>query len=132
MFFALTWGLASVLLALWSLTCWGLHAVTLWAITSAATITNEAAAVDTSLIPAWLQIWMPLEILEMFQALLASFGPMVQALLTTVPALGGIVTVLAWVVWGFGALAIVALAVGAKMLIALAKGQRLHKRSTAA
>ncbi len=130
MFFALTWGLAFVLLALWSLTCWSLHAVTLWAITSAGTMAGGTAAIDAALVPAWLQIWMPPEMVELFQALVASFGPMVQSLLAMVPALGGLVTVLAWAIWGFGALAVVALAFGARMVVGLLTRQRLQPNAT--
>ncbi|MCD2512044.1 hypothetical protein [Comamonas endophytica] len=54
-----------------------------------------------------------------FEALLQSFGPWVEWALSAVPALAGGVTVLAWVIWGLGALALLALAVGAHVLIAL-------------
>lgn len=126
MFFALTWGLALVVLALWSLTCWSLHAVTLWAITSAGTLAGGTAAVDAALVPAWLQIWMPPEMVELFQALVASFGPMVQSLLAMVPALGGLVTVLAWAIWGFGVLTVLALAFGARMVAGWLTRQRMQ------
>jgi hypothetical protein len=59
------------------------------AITSAGTMAGGTAAIDAALVPAWLQIWMPPEMVELFQALVASFGPMVQSLLAMVPALGG-------------------------------------------
>lgn len=130
MFFALTWGLALVVLALWSLTCWSLHAVTLWAITSAGTLTGGTVAVDAALVPAWLQIWMPPEMVELFQALVASFGPMVQSLLAMVPALGGLVTVLAWAIWGFGALTVLALAFGARMVAGWLTRQRMLPNAT--
>ena len=53
-----------------------------------------------------------------FETLLASGGPLIQTLLEAVPALSGTLTVLAWAIWGLGAVMLVALAVGAHFLIA--------------
>lgn len=56
-----------------------------------------------------------------WEAFVSSVGPMVQAVLEAVPAIAGDVTFLAWVLWGLGAVLLVALAVGIHILIALAK-----------
>ena len=121
MFYALSWVLSFALLALWSLVCWGTHAVTVWAVASAGALAGGTAAMGTVFVPAWLGAWIPPELATEFQALIASLGPMVQAALETVPALAGIVTVLAWAVWGLGALTLLGLAIGAHVLIAVLK-----------
>ena len=41
-----------------------------------------------------------------------------------------VVTVLAWAIWGFGALAVVALAFGARMVVGLLTRQRLQPNAT--
>lgn len=125
MFYALSWVLSFALLALWSLACWGMHAVTVWAVASAGALASGTAAMNAALMPNWLSVWMPPELAGEFQAMVAAMGPMVQSALETVPALSGAVTVLAWALWGLGAVALLALAVGAHVLIAV-----LKRRST--
>ncbi|MBS7780042.1 hypothetical protein [Acidovorax sp. CCYZU-2555] len=124
MFYALSWFLSFALLALWSLTCWGLHALTVWAVASAGALAGGSAALGASLWPDWVNFWIPPELAQVLQSMVASLGPMVQALLETVPFLSGAVSVLAWVIWGFGALTLLALAIGAHVLIAVLKRRR--------
>ncbi|WCM87031.1 hypothetical protein [Acidovorax sp. NCPPB 3576] len=124
MFYAISWFLSFFLLALWSLTCWGLHAVTVWAISSAGVMAGGASAVNAVLVPDWLRGWIPPELAREFGAMIASAGPMVQSALEAVPALSGAVTVLAWGIWGLGAVVLVALAIGAHGLIALLQRRR--------
>jgi len=121
MFYALNWFLSLALLALWSLACWGMHAVTVWAVSSAGALTGGSAVANTILVPGWLKAWMPPELMGQWEAFVSSVGPMVQAVLEAVPALAGGVTFLAWVLWGLGAVLLVALAVGIHILIALAR-----------
>jgi len=56
---------------------------------------------------------------------------MVQATLDAVPALSGAVSVLAWAIWGLGAVVLLALAIGAHVLIALWKRRSAGPRATA-
>ena len=121
MFFALNWCLSMALLALWSLACWGMHAVTVWVVSSAGALASGSAVANAILVPGWLKAWMPPELMGQWEAFVSSVGPMVQAVLEAVPALAGGVTFLAWVLWGLGAVLLVALAVGIHILIALAK-----------
>jgi hypothetical protein len=117
MFYAISWFLSFTLLALWSLACWGAHAVTVWAVGSAGALAGGTAAMDAVLLPEWLKLWIPPQLAQ-------EFGGVVQAALATVPALSGAVSVLAWVIWGLGALTLVALAIGAHVLIALFNSRR--------
>ena len=121
MFYAISWFLSFMLLALWSLACWGVHAVTVWAVGSAGALASGTAAMDAIQLPEWIRGWIPPQLAQEFGAMIASVGPVVQAALETVPALSGAVTVLAWVIWGLGALTLMALAVGAHVLIAVFK-----------
>ena len=124
MFYAISWFLSFMLLALWSLACWGAHAVTVWAVGSAGALAGGSAAMDAVLLPEWIKVWIPPQLAQEFGAMIASMGPVVQAALETVPALSGAVSVLAWVIWGLGALALMALAVGAHVLIAVLRRRK--------
>ena len=132
MLYALAWFLSFTLLGLWSLACWGLHAFTVWAMASAGALAGGTAAASAALLPAWLGAWIPPELAAEFQALIASLGPMVQAALETVPMLAGAVTVLAWAIWGLGALTLLALTIAAHVLIAMFKRRSRPADSTGA
>lgn len=125
MFYAISWFISFFLLALWSLTCWGLHAVTVWAVSSAGAMTGGATAINTAVLPDWLRGWIPPQLAQEFGNLIASAGPMVQAALDTMPALAGTVSVLAWAIWALGAVVIAVLAVGAHVLIAVVKRRKV-------
>ena len=120
MFYAINWFLSLALLALWSLACWALHAVTVWGVSSAGALAGGSAVADVILMPAWLKAWMPPELMGQWEALVSWAGPIVQSVLEAVPALAGAVTFLVWV-WGLGAVVLVALAAGIHILIALAQ-----------
>ena len=96
MFYAITWFLSFMLLALWSLACWGAHAVTVWAVGSAGAIAGGTATMDAVLLPEWLKVWIPPQLAQELGGVIASVGGVVQAALATVPALSGAVSVLAW------------------------------------
>ncbi|GKT20570.1 hypothetical protein [Acidovorax sp. SUPP3334] len=126
MFYAISWFLSFMVLGLWSLTCWGLHALTVWAVTSAGTMTSgaSAAAANVALVPEWIRGWIPPDLAREFGTMIASTGPIVQGALDAMPALAGTATVLAWAIWGLGALIILALAIGAHLLIAFFQRRR--------
>lgn len=125
MFYAISWFLALALLALWSVACWGVHAVTVWAVSGAGTLASSGpAVVDKVVLPDWLAVWLPPALAQEFGGMIAPIGPVIQAALEAVPALSGAVSVLARAVWGLGALALMALAVGAHVLIAVLKRRK--------
>ncbi|MBV7539670.1 hypothetical protein [Acidovorax sp. sic0104] len=121
MFYAISWFLSFMLLALWSVACWGVHAVTVWAVSSAGALSAGTSAMNAILVPEWIRAWIPPQLTQEFEALIASVGPVVQSALEAVPALSGAVSVMAWAIWGLGAVVLVALAVGAHLLIAVFK-----------
>ena len=51
MFYALNWFLSLALLALWSLACWGMHVVTVWAVSSAGAERALACGADVMVLP---------------------------------------------------------------------------------
>ncbi|MES2612343.1 MAG: hypothetical protein V4679_18970 [Pseudomonadota bacterium] len=125
MFYAISWFLALALLALWSVACWSAHTVMLWAVSGAGTLAGSGpAVVDQVALPDWLAIWLPPALAQEFGSMVASIGPVIQGALEAVPALSGAISLLAWAVWGVGALVLLALAVGAHVLIALLKRNR--------
>lgn len=126
MFYAITWFLSFILLALWSLACWGVHAVTVWAVGNAGALAGGTAAMDAVMLPEWIKVWIPPQLAQEFGTMIASVGHVVQVALETVPALSGAVTVLAVVIWGLGALALLALATGAHVLIAVLKRHNIR------
>lgn len=124
MFYALSWFLSLALLALWSLACWGLYAVTAWAMAGAGALAGGGAAMGAALWPQWIHAWIPPQLMGDLQAMIGAIGPWVQAALETVPMLSGALAVLAWAIWGLGAVLLLALAIGAHVLIALFKRRR--------
>lgn len=133
MFYAISWFLALALLALWSVACWSAHAVTLWAVSGAGTLASSGPAVaEQAVLPDWLAVWLPPALAQEFGSLVASIGPVIQGALEAVPALSGAISLLAWAVWGLGALVLLALAVGAHVLIALLKRSKAGASQAAA
>lgn len=122
MFYAISWFFALTLLGLWSVACWGVHAVAVWAVSGAGTLASSGpAVVDQVVLPDWTAVWLPPALAQEFGGMIASIGPIIQAALESVPALSGAISLLAWVIWVLGALALLALAVGAHVLIAVLK-----------
>lgn len=133
MFYAISWFLALALLALWSLACWSAHALTLWAVSGAGALAGSGpAVVDKVVLPEWLSIWLPPALAQEFGSVLASVGPVIQSALEAVPALSGAISLLAWAVWGVGALVLLALGVGIHLLIALLKRSKAGPGTPAA
>ncbi|MBB6564062.1 hypothetical protein HNP48_006788 [Acidovorax soli] len=133
MLYAISWFLVLALLALWSLACWSAHALTLWAVSGAGALAGSGpAVVDKVVLPDWLSIWLPPALVQEFGSVLASVGPVIQSALEAVPALSGAISLLAWAVWGVGALVLLALGVGMHLLIALLKRSKASPGTPAA
>ena len=118
MLYAFTWTIVFMLLALWSLAAWALHAAGTWTATNAGAVTGAASSVELRL-PDWLAPWVPPEIAQSFTSLLSGLGPLVDNLLQAAPALASGLTVATWVIWGIGSVLLVALGAGAHLLIAV-------------
>ena len=105
----LGWIVVASILALWSLAAWALHGVAVWTVSNAGALTGSAASVAGLQLPEWLSLWVPTEVVQSITAMLAGLGPVIDGLLQGAPALAGGLTVMAWVVWGLGAVLLVAL-----------------------
>lgn len=123
MFYVLSWFAVGLLLALWSLAVWAMHAVGVWTVTNAGALSGAASGAVSGVggpaLPAWLAPWVPPEIVQAVTQGVAWFGPMLDSLLQAVPSLAGVLTVAAWGLWGVGSLLLVMLGVGAHLLITL-------------
>lgn len=124
MVYTLSWLLVVALFALWSLAAWALHAVAVWTVSSAGALSGAAAAAGGIALPAWLAPWVPPDLVHAMVGLMADLGPLVDSLLQAMPALAGALTVLAWGVWGLGALLLVAAGAALHLLIALWRRRR--------
>lgn len=119
MFYALNWSLVIALLALWSLAAWALHAAAIWTVSNAGKLSGSASEVGAIRLPEGIAAWVPPEIVQTLNALIASLGPVIDSLLQAAPALAGGLTVAAWVIWGLGSVLLVLLGAGLHGLIAL-------------
>jgi hypothetical protein len=109
----LIWGLVAGLLALWSLAAWALHASLQWAATQAGTLAQGGALPQTISLPPALQAWIPAEWQSAAQALLQTWAPSLDTLVSWLPSVsGGLATGLAVVVgvtWMLGLAALLLL-----------------------
>ena len=119
MFHALSWFVVVALLALWSLAPWGLHAMAVWAVSSAGALSGDASGVGVMHLPEWLAPWVPTEIALSASQLLAGLWPVMDSLLQAAPALANGVTAVTWVIWGIGSALLVMLGAGLHLVIAV-------------
>lgn len=126
MLYAVVWFSVLLLLALWSLTVWGFHAIGVWTVAQAGALTGVTAGAGTAAaavrlpewLAPWIEPWLPAEGLPSLAALLAGVQPMIDSLLQFAPALAGGLTVMAWGAWGLGALLLLSLGFGGHLLAA--------------
>ena len=119
MFYALSWFAVIALLVLWSLAAWALHAVAVWTVSNAGSLTGAASGAGTITVPDWLAPWVPPDIAQWASQLMAGLAPLIDSLLQIAPSLAGVLTVATWVIWGIGSLLLVLLGAGMHLLIAL-------------
>jgi hypothetical protein len=123
MFYALSWFVVLGLLALWSLGAWAFHAVAVWAVSNAGTLTGAASGAVSGTegfrLPEWLAAWVPPEIAQAMTSLLSGLAPAVEGLLQAAPSLAGGLSVATWVIWGLGSVLLVLLGAGLHLLIAM-------------
>lgn len=125
MFYTMTWVLMALLLALWSVAAWVLHALAQWSVIQSGTLAGLPAQLDT--LPSTLSApnWLPLlpGAHEFWAALLTSFNPLFESLLAFAPALLALLVPAIWLVWAIGAVLLVALGLGLTLLIRLARAR---------
>ncbi len=125
MFYALSWFVIFVILVLWSLVAWALHAVAVWTVSNAGALSgavSDAATVARNPgLPEWLAPWVPPVLVESIPNLMVGLASLINALLQASPALAEGVTVAAWIGWGIGSALIALLGVGQHMIIVIWK-----------
>lgn len=119
MLYALSWFVIFSLLALWSLAAWALHAVAVWTVSNAGTLTGAASGVEGLRLPDWLALWVPPEIAQAMTSVLSGLAPVVESLLQAAPALAGGLTMATWVIWGLGSALLVLLGAALHLLVAI-------------
>ena len=119
MLYALSWFVIFSLLALWSLAAWALHAVAVWTVSNAGTLTGAASGIEGLRLPDWLALWVPPEIAQAMTSVLSGLAPVVESLLQAAPALAGGLTMATWVIWGLGSALLVLLGAALHLLVAI-------------
>lgn len=123
MFYAISWFVILVMLVLWSLAAWALHAIAMWTVSNAGALSGAvsgAAAVASNLgLPEWLAPWVPPALIESIPELIVGLAPLINGLLQAAPALAEGLTVVAWLGWGIGSVLLVLLGVGLHMAIVI-------------
>ena len=120
----LLWIVVGVLLAVWSAVVW-LGQLLLSALLGGA---GHLPVKDLALPEAWTR-WLPQDVSESITRGIEAAQPFMQAVLDSMPALAGGVTVIAWVTWAVGA-ALLLLAGGASHA-GLRYWQRHHQQPPA-
>lgn len=124
MVYLVGWVLVLLLLALWSGLVWSGEALLVAMLAKV----GASGPIDWSL-PDALTAWLPVWAAEWLAGTLENFTPQLQALASGLPWLSSGVALLAWVVWGLGALALGVVGVAIHVGVAL---WRKSKASTPA
>jgi hypothetical protein len=117
-FYALSWSVVFILLALWSLAAWAFHSIAVWTVANSGVLAGGSGAIEGLRAPDWLAPWIPPELALAFTSMLSAFVPAIEAALNQAPALAGGLSVAIWAVWGAGSALIVILGFVCSGLIA--------------
>jgi hypothetical protein len=116
-FYALSWSVTFILLALWSLAAWAFHSIAAWTVSNAGALAGGSVAIESLRVPDWLAPWIPPDLALAFTSMLSTVSPAIEAALSQAPALAGVLSVAAWTVWGVGVALIVILGLVSSRLI---------------
>ncbi len=108
------WALVALGLAMWSLACWGLHALLGWDGWRQGLDWDQLPRLE---LPAWMAEWLGLDWLVPLRDWLVSVGPVLQDGLEALPPLGDWAVPLLQVLWGLGALALLSLGGFASLVV---------------
>jgi len=118
-FYALSWSVVFILLALWSLAAWAFHSIATWTVSNSGVLAGGPGAIEGLRVPDWLAPWIPPELALAFTSMLSAFIPAIEAALNQAPALADGLSVAIWVIWGVGSALIVILGLVCSGLIAV-------------
>ena len=117
MLLALAWFVVLALLAVWSICVWLLHSIAVWSTTGAGSLVAQSKQIDSLALPNWVGVWVPPELMLALKSSVSTALPFVESALGALPAATAWLSPLAWIVWGFGALLLIA--VGAVIHVAM-------------
>lgn len=127
MFYALSWFVVFVLLALWSLAAWSFHAIAAWTIANAAGLKGSAGEVLSLQVPDWFAPWLPPEWTSALPAVLAALTSSVEFLLGLAPEFASVLSVAVWVIWGVGSVLLIVLGIVTSGVITVLRRRRSAK-----
>ena len=125
MFYALSWSLMLILLALWSLAAWAVHSIATWSVSNAGVLAEGSGAIESLRAPDWLAPWIPPELDLAFTSMQSALSPALEAALNQAPSLADGLSAIVWAVWGVGSALIVILGLVCSLLITV-----LRRRSS--
>ena len=128
MFYAISWSVMFILLALWSIAAWAFHSIAAWTVSNAGVLAEGSGAIESLRAPDWLAPWIPPEIALAFTSMLSASSPAIEAALNQATALAGGLSVAVWAVWGIGSAVIVILGLVCSRLITVLR-RRASPRS---
>jgi hypothetical protein len=121
MIYSISWFLVFILLALWSLTAWALHAAAAWVISNAGALKDVASGAASGTeglhLPEWLTSWLPAMVTQALTSLMADLAPAIVSLFQAAPSLAGALTIATWVLWSIGSVLLILLGAGLHVLI---------------
>ncbi len=117
MLYAISWSVILLLLALWSLAAWLLHAATTWAVSSTGSLPELLGGAK----PLGLPDWLPAELTQALSAWLPALAQAFDSLLQAAPALGSGLGIAVGVIWALGSLLLAILGVGLHAMLMYAK-----------
>jgi len=108
-FYALSWSVLLILLALWSLAAWAFHSIVTWSASNAGVLAEGSRVIESWRVPDWLAHWIPPEFALAVTSMPSALDPSIEAVLNQAPALAGGLSVAVWAVWGVGSALIIIL-----------------------
>ena len=123
MFYALSWSVMLILLALWSLAAWAFHSIAAWTVSNAGLLAVGSGTFDGLRAPDWLAPWIPPELALALTSMLSASSPAIEAALNQAPALAGGLSVVVWAIWGVVSALIVILGLVCSRLITALRGR---------
>ena len=117
MFYALSWSVMFILLALWSLAAWAFHSIAAWTVSNAGLLAVGSGASEGLRAPDWLAPWIPPELALAFTSMLSALNPAIEAALNQAPSLADGLSVVVWAIWGVVSALIVILGLVCSRLI---------------
>lgn len=124
MFYALIWLGVFFGVALWSAVMWMFHAAGAWALANTGALAGGSGALQAIRLPAWVEPWIPPELVGAITQTVQGLAPMLEWLLALAPSLAGGFAVAMWVVWAIGAVGLVVLGLIASALVGMLRRSR--------